>query len=49
MKVENTNTRLNLREQRATIDVSPVNKKSVDINDGQTLLSKVEEPIIMKH
>ena len=45
MKVENTNTRLNLRELRATIDVSPVNKKSVDINDGQTLLSKVEEPI----
>ena len=45
MGVENTNTRLNLRELQATIDVSPVIKKSVDINDGQTLLSKVEEPI----
>ena len=44
MKVENTNTRLNLRELRAALDVSPV-KKSVDTNDGQTLLSKVEEPI----
>ena len=45
MKVENTKTRLNLEELRATIDVSPVNKKSVDTNDGQTLLSKVEQPI----
>ena len=43
--MENTNTRLKLRELRAAIDVSPVNKKSVDTNDGQTLLSKVEEPI----
>ena len=45
MKVENTNTRLNSRELRASIDVSPVNKKSVDTNDGQILLSKVEQPI----
>ena len=45
MKVENTKTRLNLEELRATIDVSPVNKKSVDTNDGQTLLSKVKQPI----
>ena len=45
MNVENTNTRLNLRELQATIDVLPGNKKSVDTNDGQTLLSKVEEPI----
>ena len=45
MKVKNTNTRLNSRELQASIDVSPVNKKSVDTNDGQTLLSKVEQPI----
>ena len=45
MNVANMNTRLNLRELRAAIDVSPGNKKSVDTNDGQTLLSKVEEPI----
>ena len=45
MKVENTNTRLNLRELRADIDVLPGNKKSVHTNDGQTLLSKVEELI----
>ena len=45
MKVENTNTRLNLRELRADIDVSPGNKKLFDTNDGQTLLPKVEEPI----
>ena len=45
MYVENTNTRLNLRELRAAIGVFPGNKKSVDTNDGQTLLSKVEEPI----
>ena len=45
MKVENTNTRLKLRELRSAIDVSPVNKMSVNTNDGQTLLSKVEEPI----
>ena len=45
MNVENTNTRLNLRELRAAIDVSPGNKKSVDTNDGHTTLSKVEEPI----
>ena len=48
MKVENTNTRLNLRELRADIDVLPGNKKSVDTNDGQTLLSKVEELISCK-
>ena len=45
MKEENTNTRLKLRELQAAIDVSPVNKKSVDTNDGQTLFSKVEQPI----
>ena len=48
MKVENTNTRLNLRQLRTAIDVTPVYKKSVDTNDtndGQTQLSKVEEPI----
>ena len=45
MKLENRNTRLKLRELRAALDVSPVNKKSVNTNDGQTLLSKVEEPI----
>ena len=48
MKVENTNTRLNLRELWADIDVLPGNKKSVDTNDGQTLLSKVEELISCK-
>ena len=47
MNVENTNTRLNLRELRAAIDVSPGNKKSVDTNDGHTCttLSKEEEPL----
>ena len=39
------NSGLNLRELLAAIDVSLGNKKSVDTNDGQTLLSKVEEPI----
>ena len=45
MKVENENTRLNLRELGETIGVSPGNKTSVDTIDGQTLSSKVEGPI----
>ena len=45
MKVENENTRLNLRELGETIWVSPGNKTSVDTIDGQTLSSKVEGPI----
>ena len=45
MKVENENTRLNLRELGKTIWGSPGNKTSVDTIDRQTVLSKVEEPI----
>ena len=45
MKVESMNTCLNLKELRETIGVSPGNKKSADTIDGQTLSSKVEEPI----
>ena len=42
MKVENTNTCLNLRVLGETIGVSPGNKKSVDTIDRQTLSLKVE-------
>ena len=45
MKVENMNTRLNQRDLGESIGVLPGNKKSVDTIDGQTLSSKVEEPI----
>ena len=46
IKVENMNTRLNLRALAETIGVLSGNKKSVDTIDGQTLSStKVEEPI----
>ena len=45
MKVENENTRLNLRELGETIGVSSGNKTSVDTIDRQTVSSKVEEPI----
>ena len=45
MKVENMNTRLNQRDLGESIWVLPGNKKSVDTIDGQTLSSKVEEPI----
>ena len=45
IKVESMNTRLNLRGLGKTIGVSPGNKNSLDTIDGQTLSSKVEEPI----
>ena len=45
IKDESMNTRSNLRAMGETIGVSPGNKKSVDTIDGQTLSSKVEEPI----
>ena len=48
MKVENMSTRFNPRALEETIGVSPGNKRSVNTIDGQTQLSKVEEPISCK-